>query len=35
MVVMAIATTLMATPIFEWVYGRKARSRGDLAQAVT
>jgi Kef-type K+ transport system membrane component KefB len=33
MVVMAIATTLMATPIFEWVYGRKARSRGDLAQA--
>ncbi len=33
MVVMAIATTLMATPIFEWVYGRKARSRGDLAHA--
>ncbi len=33
MVVMAIVTTLMATPIFEWVYGREARSRGDLALA--
>jgi len=31
MVIMAIATTLMATPIFEWVYGRSARARGDLA----
>ncbi len=33
MVVMAIATTLMATPVFEWVYGRSARARGDLAAA--
>lgn len=31
MVVMAIVTTLMAAPIFEWVYGRKARRAGDLA----
>ncbi len=30
MVVMAIATTLMATPIFEWVYGRHARALGRL-----
>lgn len=33
MVVMAIATTLMATPIFEWVYGRDARARGTLRPA--
>jgi Kef-type K+ transport system membrane component KefB len=31
MVVMAIVTTLMASPLFEWVYGREARRRGDLA----
>lgn len=30
MVIMAIVTTLMATPIFEIVYGRAARARGDL-----
>jgi Kef-type K+ transport system membrane component KefB len=27
---MAIITTLMATPIFEWVYGRHARKSGEL-----
>jgi Kef-type K+ transport system membrane component KefB len=32
MVVMAIATTLMAAPLFEWVYGRRARRRGDLGK---
>lgn len=31
MVLMAIVTTLMATPIFEWVYGRHARKTGELA----
>lgn len=31
MVVMAIVTTLMASPLFEWVYGRRARQRGELA----
>ncbi|RZJ20904.1 MAG: cation:proton antiporter, partial [Brevundimonas sp.] len=30
MVLMAIVTTLMASPMFEWVYGRKARERGEL-----
>ena len=30
LVLMAIVTTLMASPMFEWVYGRKARERGDL-----
>lgn len=30
LVLMAITTTLMASPIFEWVYGRKARERGEL-----
>ena len=33
MVVMAIVTTLMATPVFELVYGRKARSLGALGRA--
>lgn len=28
--IMAIVTTLMTSPIFELVYGRKARARGDL-----
>ena len=27
---MAVATTLMASPLFEWVYGREARARGEL-----
>lgn len=30
MVVMAIATTLMATPIFAWVYGGRPRPAGQL-----
>lgn len=30
MVVMAIATTLMATPVFERVYGRSARAAGQV-----
>lgn len=32
MVVMAIATTLMAAPLFEWVYGRHARQTGELGR---
>jgi Kef-type K+ transport system membrane component KefB len=31
MVFMAIVTTVMATPLFEAVYGRKARESGELA----
>ncbi|MDY6946812.1 MAG: cation:proton antiporter [Pseudomonadota bacterium] len=30
LVLMAIVTTLMASPLFELVYGRDARARGDL-----
>ncbi len=30
MVLMAIVTTVMASPLFELVYGRKARARGEL-----
>ncbi|MDG2535150.1 cation:proton antiporter [Sphingomonas sp. HITSZ_GF] len=30
MVLMAIVTTVMATPLFELVYGRKARASGEL-----
>lgn len=30
LVLMAIITTLMASPLFEGVYGRKARARGEL-----
>lgn len=30
LVLMAILTTLMASPLFEWVYGKKARARGEL-----
>jgi Kef-type K+ transport system membrane component KefB len=30
LVLMAILTTLMASPLFEWVYGRNARARGEL-----
>jgi Kef-type K+ transport system membrane component KefB len=33
MVLMAIVTTLMASPIFEWVYGRQARKTGELSAA--
>ena len=33
MVLMAIVTTLMATPVFEWVYGRHARKVGALGAA--
>ena len=32
MVLMAIVTTLMASPLFELVYGRWARARGELGQ---
>jgi Kef-type K+ transport system membrane component KefB len=31
LVLMAIVTTLMASPLFEWVYGRRARASGELA----
>ena len=30
MVLMAIVTTLMASPIFEWIYGRHARASGKF-----
>src|SRR5690606_9406224 len=30
LVLMAVTTTLMASPLFELVYGRRARARGDL-----
>jgi len=30
LVLMAIVTTVMATPLFELVYGRKARETGEL-----
>jgi len=30
MVLMAIVTTLMTSPLFEWVYGKKARAAGEL-----
>lgn len=33
MVLMAIVTTLMASPVFEWVYGRHARATGELGRA--
>ncbi len=33
MVLMAVVTTLMATPVFEWVYGRHARKAGELSAA--
>lgn len=32
LVVMAIVTTLMASPMFEMVYGRRARASGELGQ---
>ena len=33
LVLMAIVTTLMASPVFEWVYGRRARRIGELDAA--
>ena len=33
MVLMAVVTTLMASPMFEWVYGRHARKLGQLGAA--
>jgi len=30
LVLMAVVTTMMATPLFEWVYGRQARASGEL-----
>ena len=33
LVLMAIVTTLMASPLFEWVYGRHARQSGELDDA--
>ncbi len=30
LVLMAIVTTVMASPLFELVYGRKARESGEL-----
>lgn len=30
LVLMAIITTLMASPVFEWVYGKQARESGEL-----
>jgi len=33
LVLMAIVTTLAASPVFEWVYGRHARRSGDLEAA--
>lgn len=35
MVLMAITTTLMASPVFEWVYGKHARKTGILGLAPT
>ena len=34
MVLMAIVTTLMASPLFEWVYGRHARKSDTLKAAM-
>jgi Kef-type K+ transport system membrane component KefB len=31
LVLMAVVTTMMATPLFELVYGRQARARGELS----
>ena len=33
LVLIAIITTLMASPVFEWVYGREARMTGQLGTA--
>jgi Kef-type K+ transport system membrane component KefB len=33
LVLVAIVTTLMASPLFEWVYGRQARITGQLGTA--
>ncbi|KQT31754.1 potassium transporter [Sphingomonas sp. Leaf412] len=34
LVLMAIVTTMMAGPLFEYVYGRKARESGELASLI-
>ena len=34
LVLMAIVTTLMASPLFELVYGRQARARGEIGSGV-
>jgi Kef-type K+ transport system membrane component KefB len=33
LVVMAIVTTLMATPVFEWVYGRHVRKNAPQPES--
>jgi Kef-type K+ transport system membrane component KefB len=33
--VMAVVTTLMAGPLFEWTYGRQARRTGELGGLTT
>jgi Kef-type K+ transport system membrane component KefB len=30
LVLMAVVTTMMASPVFEWVYGKRARESGEL-----
>jgi Kef-type K+ transport system membrane component KefB len=35
MVLMAVVTTMMASPVFELVYGRKARESGELGASLT
>jgi len=30
LVLMAIVTTVMTSPVFEWIYGEKARATGEL-----
>jgi Kef-type K+ transport system membrane component KefB len=35
MVLMAVVTTMMASPVFELVYGRKARETGELGASLT
>ena len=32
LVVMAVVTTLMAGPLFEWTYGRRARKAGGMGK---
>lgn len=32
LVLMAVVTTLMASPVFEWVYGRHARAEGKVGE---
>ena len=35
LVLMAIVTTMMASPLFEWTYGRHGRETGELAKLAT